>query len=448
MDRLWTLLYALTEGLPAMGLLLGTGVALSLCWGFPQVTRFPEMLKTTLGRMGKRSGRRKGGTSPFKALCTALAASIGTGNIAGVAGAIALGGPGAVFWMWVSAFFGMGTKYAEVTLAMRYRRRDGKGGYTGGPMYYIEDGLGRRWRWLAAAFSLCGAAAALGTGNMVQGNTVAAAVVEVASAYVRVDGGMRKALTLGVGLACAGVTLAALLGGAERIEGICALLVPGMAAVYIVAALGVIVARPGAVPSALAAIVRCAFTPQAALGGLGGIGLRTAILQGMGRGLFSHEAGLGSAPMAYAGAEPPEEQGLWGMMEVLVDTFIICTMTALVVLIGVGLENIPYGTDPGAALAIRGFACRWGSGAAPLVAACLGLFALSTMLAWGLYGSRCWAYLSGGRWVGVYRTAFVVCAAVGAMLPLEAVWRFAGILNGLMALPNLAALLLLSLREI
>lgn len=438
----------LVWGVPAMTLLMGVGILLSVLWGFPQLPRRSLGEKAGFGKDRKSTRNGRGDVSSFKALCTALAASIGTGNIAGVAGAIALGGPGAVFWMWLSAFFGMGTKYVEVTLAVRYRRK-ASGGWTGGPMYYIVDGLGQRWRWLAELFSALGALAALGIGNMVQGNTVAAVITQAVTARHTLAANVQRGIALGAGILCGVLAYAALTGGAKRIGEICSLLVPCMAGIYVLAALGVIAAHANALPQVFRAIFQGAFNPAAVAGGLAGTGMRTALSQGIGRGVFSNEAGLGSAPMAYAAVETdsPESQGRWGVREVFMDTFVVCTMTALVVLLGVGVESIPYGTDHGAALTVTGFASLFGGGASLLVAACLCLFALSTLLAWGLYGVRCWEFLFNGRGVWIYPLLFAAFTVIGAVMRLDLVWNFSGAMNGLMALPNLTALLLLSLGK-
>ena len=435
---------ALVWGPPALALMLAVGVVLTLRCGAPQFTRFGPVLRRTLGGVGRGRRGGPGGVSPGKAMCTALAASIGTGNIAGVSGAIALGGPGAVFWMWVSALVGMGTKFAEVTLAVHYRQRGSRGEWVGGPMYYIQNGLGRRWRWLAWIFALFGGLAAFGIGNMTQVNTIAVSVDRAVAGAVSLTAGQRRALALAIGVVCAGITLAVLAGGAKRIGDVCALLVPVMALVYTAASLAVLICRREALPGAVGAIVRGAFRPEAVVGGAAGITLRSAVTSGVGRGVFSNEAGLGSAPIAHAAAETdhPAAQGLYGILEVFLDTIVGCTMTALVVL--VGAEHIPYGQAAGAELAISGFSSVFGDSAAALVAVCLTLFALPTILTWGLYGGRCWAYLFGESAAAGYRVVFAGAVVLGAVMELRAVWNVADTLNALMALPNLLALLLLA----
>lgn len=434
-------LYDALWGAPVMALILFAGLLLSVSCGWPQFTRFGRMWRAALdGGTGER-----GGVSPFQAMCTALAASLGTGNVAGVAGAVTLGGPGAVFWMWLSALLGMGTKFAEATLAVRFRERDRRGSWVGGPMYVIRNGLGRRWRWLAGTFALCGALASFGVGNLVQVHTIVSAATGAASLFTPITPQREKLIALAVGGMCAVAALAALSGGAERVGRLCASLVPALATLYVCASLAVVARHIDRVPAVLADIFRGAFAPQAVLGGGAGIAVRSTVAQGVGRGVFSNEAGLGSAPIAHAAAEVdrPARQGLCGMLEVFVDTIVVCTMTALVVLLGV--ERIPYGRAAGAELAVEGFASVFG-GAAPavFVAGCLTLFALPTVFTWGLYGSRCVEYLLGRRAAKIYRAAFSLCALFGGALRLDAVWLAAGVLNALMAVPNLAGLIALA----
>lgn len=434
-------------GVPAMVLILGTGLLLTVLCGFPQFKRFGYIMRNTLGKALKKSDAKTGAVSPFKAMCTALAASIGTGNIAGVSGAIAIGGPGAVFWMWLSALVGMCTKYAEVTLSVRFRERNDKGDWVGGPMYYIKNGLGKGWRWLAVVFALFGGFASFGIGNLTQVNTIAGTVNEAIAGFVPTTAEQQKLIALAVGVICAVVVLVVLVGGIQRIGDVCALLVPVMAIIYVAASLIVIVLNITAVPAAFAAIFQGAFRPAAVAGGLAGATIKTAITKGVGRGIFSNEAGLGSAPIAHAAAdvEHPVSQGIYGVFEVFMDTIVVCTMTAMVVLLGVGVENIPYGTDPGSALTIAGFKSVFGGPMpAVIVAVCLTLFAISTILTWGLYGTRCFEFLFGSRATKVYQIIFAVMVVVGATMKIQIAWNIADTLNGLMAIPNLIALLALS----
>ena len=434
-------------GLPMMILILGVGIYLSIRCGFPQFRHFAHIMKNTLGKAFEKNEKKEGAISPFKAMCTALAASIGTGNIAGVSGAIAIGGPGAVFWMWVSALLGMCTKFSEVTLAIKYRERNQKGDWVGGPMYYITKGLGKNWKWLASLFAIFGALAAFGIGNMTQINTIAGTINTAISEFIPTTEAQQHTIALVVAVICAIICAFVLLGGIQRLADVCALIVPFMALIYIAASLVVIVLNISALPEALSAIIKGAFNPASVAGGLAGVGIKTAITKGVGRGIFSNEAGLGSAPIAHAAADVdhPVKQGIFGVFEVFMDTIVVCTMTALVVLLGVGVQNIEYGTDVGANLTIMGFESVFGSGIPAIaVAVCLTLFALSTVLTWALYGTRCIEYLFGFKASKVYQVIFCVFACMAGTVELTLAWNIADTLNGLMAIPNLIALALLS----
>ena len=434
-------------GLPMMVLILGVGVYLSIRCGFPQFRHFLHIMKNTLGKALEKKEKSDGAVSPFKAMCTALAASIGTGNIAGVSGAIAIGGPGAIFWMWVSALLGMCTKFSEVTLALKYRERNQKGDWVGGPMYYITNGLGKSWKWLACVFATFGALAAFGIGNMTQINTIASTVNTAISGFIPTTESQQTMIAWMVAIICALICAIVLIGGIQRLADVCSLLVPVMAVIYIVAALAVIVVNVSAIPEAFSAIFVGAFNPASVAGGLAGVGIKTALTKGVGRGIFSNEAGLGSAPIAHAAADVdhPVKQGIYGVFEVFMDTIVVCTMTALVVLLGVGVQNIEYGTDIGANLTIKGFESVFGSGIPGVaVAVCLTLFALSTVLTWALYGSRCVEYLFGYKASKVYQVIFCLFACIAGTVELSLAWAIADTLNGLMAIPNLIALALLS----
>ena len=434
-------------GLPMMILILGVGIYLSIRCGFPQFRHFAHIMKNTLGKALEKSEKKEGSVSPFKAMCTALAASIGTGNIAGVSGAIAIGGPGAVFWMWISALLGMCTKFSEVTLAIKYRERNKEGDWVGGPMYYISNGLGKNWKWLASLFAIFGALAAFGIGNMTQINTIAGTINTAIAGFVPTTDTQKTIIAWVVAIICAIICAIVLIGGIQRLADVCSLLVPVMAVIYIVAALIVIVLNIPALPGALGAIVKGAFAPSSVAGGLAGVGIKTALTKGVGRGIFSNEAGLGSAPIAHAAADVdhPVKQGIYGVFEVFMDTIVVCTMTALVVLLGVGVENIEYGNDIGANLTINGFESVFGSGIPGVaVAICLTLFALSTVLTWALYGSRCVEYLFGYKASKVYQVIFCLFACIAGTVELSLAWAIADTLNGLMAIPNLIALALLS----
>ena len=434
-------------GLPMMVLILGVGIYLSVGCGFPQFSHFIHIMKNTLGKAFEKSEKKEGAVSPFKAMCTALAASIGTGNIAGVSGAIALGGPGAVFWMWMSALLGMCTKYAEVTLAIKYRERNEAGDWVGGPMYYIKNGLGKNWKWLGAIFAVFGALAAFGIGNMTQINTIAGTVNTAIAEFIPTTASQQTIIAWVVSIICAIVVAVVLLGGIQRLADVTALLVPVMAVIYIVAALIVIIANIGAVPAAFKAIFVGAFNPSAIVGGAVGIGLKTAITKGVGRGIFSNEAGLGSAPIAHAAAdvEHPVQQGIFGVFEVFMDTVVVCTMTALVALLGVGVNNIEYGVSIGADLTISGFMSVFpGKISATCIAVCLSLFAISTVLTWALYGTRCVEFLFGFKVAKIYQVIFCLFACIAGTTSLQLAWDIADTLNGLMAIPNLIAVALLS----
>lgn len=379
-------------------------------------------------------GRRPegdGDITPFQALMTALSATIGTGNIAGVATAIVLGGPGAVFWMWVTALVGMATKYGEAVLAVRYREVDELGNHVGGPMYYIKNGLGDHWRWLGSLFALFGMIAAFGIGNMVQANSVADAVY---SSF--------ELPTWVTGVAMAGLTAAVVLGGIRRIAEVAEKLVPVMAIAYLVGSSVVIGINITRVPEALGIIVSHAFTGTAATGGFAGAALWAAIRFGVARGVFSNEAGLGSAPIAHAAAQTndPVRQGVIGMLGTFIDTLIVCTMTALVIV----LTGVWTSGDNGASLSALAFHTAMPGFGGYIVTFGLIVFAFTTVLGWSYYGERCAEYLLGIRVILPYRLLWIVAIPLGAMGQLSIVWLLADVMNGLMAIPNLIALALLS----
>ena len=437
-------------------LLVGTGVFLTVRTGFLQFAKFGYAMKHTVGKIFKKQSAGEGEVTPFQAMTTALAATVGTGNIAGVTGAIAVGGPGAVFWMWISALFGMCTKYAEVVLAVRYRERNAKGDYVGGPMYYIKNGLGAKWNWLAVAFSLLGALAAFGIGNMTQVNTIAGSINNAidafggntAAAAISLFGQTIPVSSIVIGLLVAIIVALVLFGGIKRIGSVTEKLVPFMAAVYIVCALCVVFTNLGSLGKVFAMIFKGAFNAEAALGGAFGITIMTTIQKGVGRGVFSNEAGLGSAPMAHAATSEtdPVKQGLYGIFEVFMDTIVICTLTALTLLCGVEAGvGITWGESAGTELIAAAFSTVFGGKAGSLIIAVgIGLFALSTILSWSLYGSRCFEFLFGTKLLPIYQIAFVAIIVIGATLELELVWNIADTLNGFMAIPNLIALLGLS----
>lgn len=432
-------------GVPMMLLIVGTGLYFTLGTNFLQLRRFGYAMGHTVGRCLKERRAKPGAVSPAQALTTALAATVGTGNIAGVCGAIAIGGPGAVFWMWVCAFLGMCTKFAEITLSIAYRQRNRAGDWVGGPMYYMKNGLERQWQWLGTAFALFGAIAAFGIGNMTQVNTIATAAATVAGQFTELSPFQTDLLRLGVGIVTAAMGAAVYIGGVKRIGSVAEKIVPAMAIAYIAATGWVIVSHGHQILPVLSSIFQGAFHPEAVMGGAAGTGLARTIQSGVGRGLFSNEAGLGSAPIAHAAADTksPVEQGLFGIFEVFADTIVICTLTALTILCS-GVE-IPYGqSGVGADLAIGAFATSFGGGAVSVVAAGLILFALSTTLSWGLYGCRCAEFLLGHWVLRPYQVLFCAFMVAGATMRMDLAWSVADTLNGLMALPNLTALLLLS----
>ena len=437
-------------------LLVGTGVFLSVKVGFIQFTKFGHAMKNTIGKIFQKQSAAGGEVTPFQAMTTALAATVGTGNIAGVTGAIAVGGPGAVFWMWVSALFGMVTKYSEVVLAVKYRERNAKGDWVGGPMYYIRNGLGKKWNWLAVLFSLLGALAAFGIGNMTQVNTIASSFNSAVDAFggntgastVTIFGQIVPISSIAVGAVVAVIVALTLFGGIKRIGAVTEKMVPFMAAIYIVCSMVVVCFNLDSIGHILAMIFKGAFSAEAALGGAFGITIMQTIQKGVGRGVFSNEAGLGSAPMAHAATSEtnPVKQGLYGIFEVFMDTIVICTLTAFTVLCGFesGVD-IAWGQSAGTELIIAAFASVFGNKMGALIVAVgISLFALSTILSWSLYGSRCCEFLLGHKSTLVYQILFVLIVIVGATLDLELVWNIADTLNGFMAIPNLIALLGLS----
>ena len=435
-------------------LLVGTGVYLTWRVGFLQIRKFGYAMKNTIGKIFQKSEAGAGEITPFQAVATALAATVGTGNIAGVTGAIAVGGPGAVFWMWVSALFGMVTKYSEVVLSVKYRERNDRGDWVGGPMYYIRNGMGKSWNWLACVFCVLGALAAFGIGNMTQVNTIASSINTAIDAFGGNTGAMTVALfgqsvpvsSIIIGGVVSVIVMLVLFGGIKRIGAVAEKLVPVMAAVYILASLLVIGCNLGSVGGVFAMIFKGAFSAEAALGGAFGITIMTTIQKGVGRGVFSNEAGLGSAPIAHAATSErnPVMQGLYGIFEVFMDTIVICTLTALTLLCGVG-DQIQWGQSAGTELIAAAFGTIFGTKAGSLIVAVgITLFALSTILSWSLYGTRCFEFLFGGKGLKLYQGIFVVIVIIGATLKLDLVWNIADTLNGFMAVPNLIALLALS----
>lgn len=431
-------------GLPAMVCILGVGLLLSVRTNFLQIRKFPYAIKTTLGRIFRRKDASDGTMTPFQAVCTALAGTVGTGNIAGVAGAIAIGGPGAVFWMWCSALLGMCTKFAEVTLAVHYRERSDAGEWVGGPMYYIKNGLGKRWQFLAVLYSLFGVLTVFGTGNATQVNTITTAIDTALLEFHIVAEDILPTLNLVIGILCAMLVAMVLLGGIKRIGSVSEKLVPFMALFYVILAAGVVLLNLPRLPYVIEEIFAGAFNPAAFTGGAIG-SLFLSMKNGVSRGIFSNEAGLGTGSIAHACADTrkPVKQGMFGIFEVFADTIVICTLTAMVVL----CSSVPvnYGTAAGAELTISGFTATYGGWASLFTAVALCCFAFSTIIGWGLYGSRFAAFLfKTDKIVKPFFVVYSFVAILGATLDLGILWGVADTFNGLMSIPNLIALFLLS----
>ncbi|WP_335917912.1 sodium:alanine symporter family protein [Shewanella chilikensis] len=420
---LLTQINSIVWGPATLVLLVGTGIYLSFRLGFIQLLRLPLALQLLF-----KPANGKGELSSFAALCTALSATIGTGNIVGVATAIKLGGPGALFWMWVAALFGMATKYAECLLALKFRTTDRHGNIAGGPMYYIEKGLGLGW--LAKLFAVFGVGVAFfGIGTFAQVNAISEAMTIAFDVPAWITAVVLTSLV-------AAVTL----GGVKRIAAVAQKLVPTMAIGYVVACLWVLLSASEAIPDAIALVLHSAFNPVAATGGFLGAGIALAIQTGIARGVFSNESGLGSAPIAAAAAKTkePVEQGLVSMTGTFFDTIIICTMTGLVLI----LTGVWNGDSAGAGMTSAAFS----SATTPLigqylVTVALVCFAFTTILGWNYYGDRCWSYLTKGRWIPLYRWLFLGLIASGAFITLDLIWLLADIVNGLMAIPNLIAII-------
>lgn len=430
-------------GIPAMVCIIGVGLLLSIRTGFIQFRKFGYTFKVTLGRIFHKKEAADGSITPFQAVCTALAATVGTGNIAGVAGAIAIGGPGAVFWMWISALLGMCTKFSEVTLAVHFREKNQHGDWTGGPMYYIKNGLGPKWRWMAVLFALLGVLTVFGTGNATQVNTITSAVNTALLSCHVIDASSVSVSSLIIGIIIAVLVALILLGGIKRIGRVAEMLVPFMALLYIILALGVIFLNIDRVPGVFASIFEGAFSPASVTGGVVG-SFFLSMQKGVARGIFSNEAGLGTGSIAHATADTdhPVKQGFFGIFEVFADTIVICTMTALVIL----CSGIPvnYGTDAGAELTINGFIATYGNWVSIFTAVALCCFAFSTILGWGLYGTRCIEFLF-GTWINKpFMVIYSLVAIIGATADLGLLWSVAETFNGLMSIPNLIALFLLS----
>ncbi len=430
-------------GVPAMICIIGVGLYLSIRTKFIQIHKFPLAMKMTIGKIFDKKDAKHGTLTPFQAVCTALSATVGTGNIAGVAGAIAIGGPGAVFWMWVSAFLGMCTKFAEVTLAVHYREKNKDGEWVGGPMYYIKNGLGKKWHWMAVVFAVFGVFTVFGTGNATQVNTISSAVNSALLSFNLISAENVAFSNWIIGIVIMILVACVLLGGIKRIGKVTETLVPFMALLYIVLALGVVIGNITSVPQVLYSIVYGAFNPAAVTGGVVG-SFFLSMTKGVSRGIFSNEAGLGTGSIAHACADTdePVQQGFFGIFEVFADTIIICTLTALVIL----CSGVPigFGEAAGAELTILGFTSTYGNWVSVFTAVAMCCFAFSTIIGWGLYGARCIEFIFNSKWVKPFMVVYSMVAIIGATVDLGLVWSISETFNGLMVIPNLIGVLLLS----
>lgn len=425
-------------------LMMGTGLFLTWKCRFIQITKFKYAIKNTIGKIfsGKAG---EGEITPLQAVSTALAATVGTGNISGVIAAIALGGPGAMVWLWVSALVGMCTKYVEVLLSVKYRERNSNGEWVGGPMYYIKNGLGKNWDWLSIMFCIAGAIAAFGIGNAIQVGNICDAInaaVSQMSNDVTLD---PKAISLIVGILSALFVGITIFGGIKRLGSVTEKLVPFVSIIYILSCLGVIIINIENLWDVISWIFQSAFKPEAVVGGATGITVKSCISWGIRRGVFSNEAGLGSSPIAHASTSEtsPIKQGMFGIFEVFMDTVVICSLTGFAIL----TSGVPicYGTMEGNEVIIDAFSGIMGNRLAVIVVAgIIGFFALLTILGWGLYGCRCCEYVFGAKSVKPYQIAFVLATALSSVLDLSLIWSIADTLNGLMIVPNLIAIIALS----
>ena len=424
----------LVWGPPMLVLIVGTGIFLTFATKVFQVSKIKVWWKGTFGQLFKKTAKvDDSNISPFQAVTTALASTVGTGNVVGVATAIFAGGPGAVFWMWVSGFFGMMTKYSEVVLAVKYRETDANGAYHGGPMYYIQNGLGKNMKWLAVIFAVFGTFATFGIGNMTQSNAIAASLKEVFNVP-----------QLATGIIITSIVALVIIGGIKRIASVTEKLVPFMCIFYVIGGIIILIINAKMLGGAFSLIFSNAFSMQSVGGGVMGYVIMRAMRYGIARGVFSNEAGLGSAPIAHAASrnKDPVQQGLWGVFEVFVDTIVICTLTALVII----SSGLYAGDIKGVPLVMASFSNTYGSFGGVFVAIGILTFATSTILGWSYYGQQCLGYLTKNNkvWDLAYKIIFSLLAIVGATGGLTFVWDVADTLNGLMAIPNLIALLLLS----
>ena len=430
-----------------MVLLIGTGILMTVRMGGMQFRRFGHAMKNTLGKIFTKQEAAEGEMTPFQAVSTALAGTVGTGNIAGITAAVTLGGPGALFWLWVTALIGMATKYSEILLAVKFRERNEVGDWVGGPMYTITKGLGTKWKWLAVLFSIFAALAALGTGNAIQSGNIVSSIDTVILAF-NPDFGSFATVNLIIGLILAAAAAFVLFGGVKRLGSVTEKLVPGMAVIYIVACLAVIIFSAPALPAIFRDIFVGAFSPSGVTGGMVG-SMFVVISWGMKRGIFSNEAGLGTAPMAHATSSEtvPAKQALYGVFEVFLDTIVICTLTGLTLLCGAyhGGVDLHIGTMGETNLVAYSLGTLFTEkGGSLIIAIGLALFAFSTILGWALYGSRCCEFVFGTKAIKPYYIIYIICTVLGATVDLSVIWDISDTLNGCMAIPNLIGIVLLS----
>jgi len=421
------------------------GLFLTIRNGWIQFSHFGFAMKNTFGKMFQKQEAGEGAVTPLQAVTTALSATVGTGNIVGTSQAIALGGYGAVFWLWLAALVGMCTKYVEVVLSIKFRERDAKGDWVGGPMYYIKNGLGNSWKWLAGLYAGLAALAAFGIGNGSQAKSIVGAIFNAIVVFNPAAESKEFTINLVFGIVIAILIALILFGGIKRIGSVTEKLIPFMSILYILFTLIVVIAHGSNIGGAFAKIFQTAFTPQALFGASTGIVLKQTIVWGLRRSAFSNEAGLGTAAIAHAAADTkgPVQQGLYGIFEVFADTIVICSLTALCIICS-GID-INFGVKPGSELIAAAFATVFGVKAANLfVAFCLALFAFSTILGWSLYGSRCIEYLTNHKIGQIYKVMFIIIIVCGSVASLDVVWDIADTLNGLMAIPNFIALFALS----
>ena len=433
-------------GIPALVLLMGAGIILTVGLKGFQFRKFGYAMKHTVGKMFKKQEAKAGEVTPLQALTTALAATVGTGNIAGITFAVTLGGPGSIFWLWVSALLGMATKYSEVMLSVKYRERNVFGDWVGGPMYYIKNGLGKNWKWLGAIFCLFGGLASFGIGNAVQVGEITSAVNTAIQSFAPSAAEHQTVINIVLAVILMIIIGVVLVGGIKRIGEVTEFMVPIMSVIYIVACLLVVGTNITKVPHVFAMIFQGAFTPEGVTGGAAAITIKTCIEWGVKRGVFSNEAGLGSAPIAHAASSEtnPVKQGLYGIFEVFMDTIVICTLSGLTLLLALDADTINYGVKGTTALNAQALGTVLGGKTGALIIAIgLSLFALSTVLSWGLYGTRCWEFLLGEKAVKPYQILFTLVVIISATMDLKLAWSIADTLNGLMAIPNLIALIAL-----